>query len=209
MFLFSFNPMWSKVSRTRNKSPLSRGHFCITWLTNRLVFFHLCMSLWVFRGLADCSSVTPLLVISALVWKKKNFGSVSLHRFDWEYRNRNPNRFGKYYRNIYRSTYRGPALDLLMCPHKFICLYETWKRLWVIWDTILLQGWVHASWTCGVRNVVTRSLSRILLVYVTCRHMWTKLEVIQTSVFFSDSPTRIPYFHYKSTCDWRVEQFWK
>ncbi len=127
----------------------------------------------------------------------------------WEYRNRNPNRFVKHYRNRYRSTYRGPALNFLMCPHKCICLYETWKRLWVIWDTILLQGWVHASWIRGVGKVVTRSSSRILLMYVTCRHMWTKLEVIQTSVFFSDPPTRIPYFHYISTCNWRVEQFWK
>ena len=38
-----------------------------------------------------------------------------------------------------------------------ICVYEIWKRLWVIRETILLQECAHSSWTC-VRNEGRNSL---------------------------------------------------
>jgi hypothetical protein len=64
--------------------------------------------------------------------------------------------------------------DFLVCARKKICTHVTWTRFWVIGDTILLHGRVHSSSAGVIRKVVTWSLPKNLLVYVTWRRMRTK-----------------------------------
>ena len=72
--------------------------------------------------------------------------------------------------------------------HTFICLYETWKRLWVIRDTILFQKCTRVTWTHVRKEVVTHSLTRFLLVDDRCRHVKRKRHgVIWTCVYTQET----------------------
>ncbi len=64
------------------------------------------------------------------------------------------------------ETKKSPLSDYLtgfrVCGHTLTCVNETWKRLWVIRDTMLFEKCTHVSWTCvckeGRNSLVVRLL---------------------------------------------------